>query len=163
MSSCEFSSSSCSYFMVPLDRKYFSCSLSNFVSKFLSNLLFAASYESFFSMDCVSVLSLSYFILSVSLKSSAIFNTFWLLVCSSPFFVYLVCSVYFDTIYFSLVIQSSDYCAGQLFPFGVSAKENMNLQLSFCWIYIFFHLSKLCVIFYLDSLQLFYYGGCSVK
>ena len=56
--------------MVALGWRHCSCSLSNYVSKFLSNLLATASYMDFCSMDSASVLYSSDFILSILLKSS---------------------------------------------------------------------------------------------
>ena len=38
----------------------------------------------------------------------------------------LVCSSSFDTIYFYLATQSSDYRAGQSFPFDISSKEQYS-------------------------------------
>ena len=71
----DFSSSFCSYVKVALAWRHCSCSLSNSVSKFLSNLLVTASDIDFYLLASVSVLSFSDFILSISLQISALFNT----------------------------------------------------------------------------------------
>ena len=70
-----FSGSSCSYFMVALARQHCSCSLYNYVSKFISNLLVTDSDVDFCSMDSVSLISFSEFILYILVKCYAIFNT----------------------------------------------------------------------------------------
>ena len=71
------------------------------------------------------------------LLTTIILQTWWLMF-SSPFFVCLVYSSSFDTIYFSLTIQSSVYYSGQFFLYEIPAKEQSDFQLYFRCIWFFF-------------------------
>ena len=83
--------------------------------------------------------------------------------CSSPFFVCLVCSSSFDTIYFYLATQSSDYRAGQSFPFDISSKEQYSfLNLLSAATESFLPDKDLCYLLSGFFLSI-YSGGCSLK
>ena len=101
-------------------------------------------------MDSVPVLYLYDFILSISLKSSALFNNLLLLMCSIPFFACLLCSISFDTIYFPLATQSSAYCEGQLFLVEISAKEQSDFSTFFL---LQLHIFHLCFYFCITPLS----------
>ena len=133
-----FSSSSFSSFKAALAWRNYIFSLSNSIYKFISNLLNTAYDVDLCQMASVLVLSFSSFIISILLKISALFKTFLWLMFSSPFFVCLVYSSSFDTIYFSLTIQSSVYYSGQFFLYEIPAKEQSDFQLYFRCIWFFF-------------------------
>ena len=158
-----FSSSFCNYFMVALAWRHCSCSLSNSILKYLSDLLITYSDVNFFSMASVSVIYLSHFILSISLKCSALFNTLFWSMWYSPFFACSACSISFDTIYFSLATHSSAYFQENSSCFTFMQKINMHFQPSLWCICILFHLIKICVIFYLDFLWFIDSGGSPLK
>ena len=149
--------------MISLARWHCSPSLSNYVYNFLSKLLITASGVDFCSVAFVSVLSFYGFILSVLLKCSDLFNIFLLLMCSRPFFVCLVCSISFDTIFFSLATQPSTYFARQFFPFEISAKDKSVFSTFFPLQLHIFSPGK--TLFYLLSryLWLIGSGGFSLK
>ena len=159
----DFSRYYCSYFVVALSWRHCSCSLSNYVYKFISNLVITASDVDFFSMASVLVLSFSGFIISISLKRCTIFNTFLLMMWSIPFFcVYYVpvpLTRFIFPLQFSHLPIVEEY---YFFHLILLQKINRGFKPSFRCRCIFFTWSS----FVLSSISSFKFvdsGGCSLK
>ena len=134
--------------MVELAWRHCSHSLSNSVSKLFSKILMIDYDGDFCSMASVSVLYFYHFILYILLEISSLLNTFWLLMCSNPFFECLFCSSSFYTIYFYIATQSYSYCSGQLLLFEIDEKEQTLFSTLFPLQLYIFHLDNICVILY---------------
>ena len=138
--------------MLVLSRRHCSTPLSNSISNFFSNFIITVSDVNLCSMASVSVISLSEFILSIPLKSSALFNTLWWLVCSRSFFACLVYSIYFENFSLSIATKPSAYCVRQFFLSEISTKYQPSLSTLFPLHPHLFYLRNIFAIFYLDFL-----------
>ena len=141
-----FSSSSCSSFMVALSRRNCSCSLYNYFSKFIFNLLISDSDVICFKWP----MHQWYNYLTLSFLSSwkvLLFSTFYDYWCSlAPFlrawsvpvpltqFIFLCHLPVVKANYFCLILIQN---------------INLSFKIYFCCSCIFSHLRKNCVIFYL--------------